>query len=101
MLACTHMVVHVATLGNSVFARACIFFLVTRCKKFPSRISHIPIKRGHTCRIGRNVHNDAMTNVITCWKNDAMVKGLDLYCEVGRFKSSYIQPTWMWLVSLA
>jgi hypothetical protein len=38
------MVVHVATLGNSVFARARIFFLVTRCKKFPSRISHIPIK---------------------------------------------------------
>lgn len=32
---------------------------------------------GHTCRIGKNVHNDAMTKMINCWKCDAMVKGLD------------------------
>jgi hypothetical protein len=40
--------------------------------------------------MGRNVYNDAMTKMITCWKNCAMVKDLDFQCEGERFKSSHL-----------
>jgi hypothetical protein len=48
---------------------------------------------GFIGNIRRNVHNDAMTKIITCWKNDEIVQDLDSYCESERLKSSQLQPT--------
>jgi hypothetical protein len=33
-------------------------------------------------------------------KSDAMVKGLDFYCESEGFNSSHLQPIWICLISL-
>jgi hypothetical protein len=54
----------------------------------------------HTSKIKRNIHNDEMKKVITCWKNDAMVNGLDFYYGNEEFKSLQLYPIWMCLTIL-
>jgi hypothetical protein len=57
------------------------------------------VRLGHIGKI-KKMHNDAMTKIITCWKNDVMVKGLDLLCGYEQFKFSHLQFAWMCLVIL-